>query len=354
MSANLDTPETYSRLDPSNILSRIRDLPQQCRLAWQRAIDFPLPSGHPHIDKVVVLGMGGSAIGGDLLRCLALEQSAAPIFVQRDYSLPAFVDARTLVIASSYSGNTEETLSAFEQALSGPARKLALTSGGKLKQMAEQKGIPVLPVDYVSEPRSALAHSFMPLLAIAQRTGVLPDQSAAVEEMTQAMGELAREFDRDTPMARNPAKHLAAKLHGRLALVYGAGFLADVARRWKTQLNENGKAWAFYEVLPELNHNAVVGMEFPTAQAKQTFVVFLRSPSLHPRVLKRYELTADILRKAGVDSQTLEARGQSRLCQMMTLVLFGDFVSYYLALLNEVDPAPVKVIDRLKQRLAEG
>ncbi|MDO8491541.1 MAG: bifunctional phosphoglucose/phosphomannose isomerase [Dehalococcoidia bacterium] len=354
MPADLDRPETYLKLDPNDLLSRIRELPQQCRLAWEKGLRFPLPAEYRDIDKVVVLGMGGSAIGGDLLRCLALEQSPTPIFVQRDYTLPPFVNARTLVIASSYSGNTEETLSAFDQALAGPAMKLALTTGGKLKARADKKGVPVLGIAYKSEPRSALAHSFMPLLAICQRLSVLPDHSAAVDEMLREMDALSRELDRGVPLARNPAKQLATRLHGRMGLVYSAGFLADAARRWKTQLNENSKAWAFFELLPELNHNSVVGYEFPPQVGKSAFAVFLRSPLLHPRVLKRYDLTADILRQAGVDSETVQARGQSRLSQMMGLVLFGDFVSYYLALLNGVDPAPVKVIDRLKKRLAEG
>lgn len=354
MPADLDKPDVYSRLDPTDLLSRIRAMPQQCGLAWQRALHFRLPPDYRNFDKIVVLGMGGSAIGGDLLRCLALEQCATPVFVQRDYTLPRFVDARTLVIASSYSGNTEETLSAFDQALAGPAKKLVLTTGGELKARAVSKGIPTLLIDYRSEPRSALAHSFMPLLAFCQQAGALPDQSAAVEEMARVLEGLGRELDRDVPLARNPGKQLAAKLHGRMVLVYSAGFLADAARRWKTQLNENSKAWAFSDLLPELNHNSVVGYEFPPQVGKSAFAVLLRSPLLHPRVLKRYELTADILRQAGVESQTVEARGQSHLSQMMGLVLFGDYVSYYLALLNGADPAPVKVIDYLKKRLAEG
>jgi glucose/mannose-6-phosphate isomerase len=351
---DLDNTEVYKRLDPANMRERIRELPQQCLKAWQQALDFKLPKGYSNIDKVVILGMGGSAIGGDLLKSLSALEKNALVLVHRDYDLPPYVDAKTLVIASSYSGMTEETLSAFNQVLSTPAKKLALTTGGKLKAIAEQNKIPVFTIDYVSSPRAAVGHSFLPLLGICQKIGIVSDKSKDVAEMAQVLKDLQATIDVECPLKLNPAKQLAIKLYNHLAVIYGAGFVSTAAQRWKTQINENSKAWAFYEILPELNHNATVGYEFPADLAQRLFVIFLRSPRLHPRTLLRYKLTAEMLTNAKVNHETVDVRGESALSQMMSLVFFGDWVSYYLALLNETDPYPVKIIDFLKKRLAES
>ena len=350
---DLDDPRVYERLDPADMRGRIRELPQQCLKAWQQALGFELPSDYSSVNKVAVLGMGGSAIGGDLLSSLNAADGKVLISVHRDYSLPSHVDADTFVIASSYSGMTEETLSSFSQALSTPAKKLVLTTGGKLKALAEEKGIPVFTIDYVAQPRAALAHSFFPLLGICQRLGLVRDKTGDFEEMTQVLENLQTAIHDTCPTSRNPAKQLAAKIHDRLVVVYGAGILSPVAQRWKTQINENTKAWAFYEVFPELNHNAVVGCEFPAEQAQRVFAILLRSQHLHPRTLARYEVTAEVLRQAKVSYEIVDGLGESALSHMMSLILFGDWVSYYLALLYETDPSPVRVIDYLKKRLAE-
>ncbi len=351
---DLDSPEVHKKLDPSGMRERIRELPQQCLKAWQQALDFKLPSSYAKVDKIAILGMGGSAIGGDLLSSLGALDGKVPISVCRDYTLPKFVDAKTLIIASSYSGMTEETLSAFNQALESPARKLVVTTGGKLKTIAEQNSIPVFTINYVSPPRAALAHSFFPLLGISHKLGIVSDKSKDVVEMAQVLKDVQTTIDEDCPLKRNPAKQLATKLHQHLAIIYGASFISPVALRWKTQINENSKAWAFYEMLPELNHNAVVGYEFPAELAQRLFVVLLRSPDLHPRTLLRYKFTGEMLSQRNVSHETVECRGESALSQMMSLVLFGDWVSYYLALLNETDPYPVKIIDFLKKRLTES
>ena len=350
---NLDDPEVYRQLDPSDMLGRIHELPQQCRQAWQRALEFQLPISYSSVSKIVILGMGGSAIGGDFLHSLAALESGPLVFVHRDYDLPPFIDSDTLVIASSYSGNTEETLSAFGQALEGPAKKLATTTGGKLKTIAEEHKIPVLTIEYIAPPRAALVYSLISLLGVCQRLSLLADKSKGIAEMLEVLEEMSPKLDEKSPLAQNPAKQLASQLYRHLGIIYGAGILSEVAHRWKTQLNENSKNWAFYEILPELNHNAVLGYEFPPEVADKVFVVLLRSPSLHPRILTRYQITRDILQKAGINHQIVEAEGESALSQMMSLVLFGDYVSYYLALLNQADPSPVNIIDYLKAELAK-
>ena len=351
---DLDDPSIYKSLDPLDMRGRIRELPQECRRAWQQALAFELPRDYSTVDKVAILGMGGSAIGGDLLSSLVAADSKVLVSVHRDYDLPRFVDAGTLVIASSYSGMTEETLSSFSQALDTPARKLVLTTGGRLREIAQENAIPVFSIDYASQPRAALAHSFFPLLGIFRNLGLVGDVSPDVEETVRLLDDLQATLTTTSPSSGNRAKQMASELHDRLVVIYGAGILSPVAQRWKTQINENSKAWAFYETLPEMNHNAVVGYEFPPDLARRVAVVLLRSRRLHPRTLIRYDVVADVLGSAGIEHRTVDGSGESALSQMMSLVLLGDWVSYYLAILNGTDPSPVKVIDHLKKRLAEA
>jgi len=334
------------------MLTCLHEVPELCRQAWRLAMEFPLPQDYSGVNKVVVLGMGGSAIGGDLVGSLAADEASLPVLVHRGYNLPAFVDGDTLVIASSHSGMTEETLSAFEQALATPARKLVITTGGRLSSLAQEKGIPVFAFDYKSQPRAALPFGFLAVLGILQQLGVVSDKSGDVAETIRVLQGLAARIDESVPLAANPAKQLASALHNRLAVIYGGGILAEVAHRWKTQLNENSKAWAFFEVFPELNHNAVVGYRFPPEMAGQATVVLLRSPALHPRIRLRYDITCRLLEQANISYQVVDGEGNSHLSQMMSLVLLGDYVSYYLAVLYGVDPTPVKTIAFLKQQLA--
>ncbi len=350
---NLDDPRLYQQFDPGGMLARLHEMPQLCRQAWQMAMRFDLPQGYSGVNKVVILGMGGSAIGGDLVSSLALSEARLPIFVHRDYNLPAFVDAETLVIASSYSGMTEEPLSSFAQALETGAKKLVITTGGRLRSMAEARNVPVFGFDYKAQPRAALAFSFLPVLGFLQRLGFLSDKSSDVAETVQALQELAQKIKEDVSLSHNPAKQLAQRLYGHLPVIYGAGILSEVAHRWKTQLNENSKAWAFYEVFPELNHNAVVGYQFPPELADKIMVVLLRSTSLRRRLQLRYRVTCQLLDQAKVGYQVVDGDGTSLLSQMMGLVLFGDYTSCYLAILYKIDPSPVKAVGYLKEQLAK-
>jgi glucose/mannose-6-phosphate isomerase len=351
---HLDNLSIYGQKDPDNMLGRIKELPMQCRQAWQTAMGFNLPSDYADVDKVIILGMGGSAIGGDLVRSLALAEARIPIIVHRDYGLPSFVDERTLVIASSYSGNTEETLSGFRSSLLTTAKKLVMTTGGTLKELAEANNFPVYKIEYKAQPRAALGFSFIPTLGVLQKLGFIKDKSADVDETIRVLENLSTKLDEKSLLTSNPAKQLAQRCHGKLPVIYGAGILAEVAHRWKTQINENGKAWAFYEVFPELNHNATVGFQFPPEVVERLHVVLLRSPLFNERVKLRYEVTGELLQRAGVAYEYVDSLGESPLSQMMSTVMMGDFTSYFLAILNEVDPSPVEVIDYLKERLAKG
>jgi glucose/mannose-6-phosphate isomerase len=350
---NLDDPAIYHQTDSSGMLAHLHNFTEQCQQAWENIMHFDLPPEYKGIGRVIILGMGGSAIGGDVVRRLTLAESKTPVWVHRDYGLPPFLDESTLVIASSYSGNTEETISAFTPSLKTKAKKLVLTSGGRLKQLAESEGIPVFIIDYRAPPRAAFPHSFIPLLGIFQKLGLLKDKSAELKEGLQIINKLSNDLIETTPLASNPAKQLATKLCCHLVVIYGAEFLAEVARRWKTQLNENSKTMAFFELFPELNHNAIVGYDFPPEVKDKLFVVLLHSALLNPRNRLHYEATARLLAKAKIKHEVVEAIGASVLAQVMSLILFGDYTSFYLAILNRVDPTPIDSIDFVKKYLAQ-
>jgi glucose/mannose-6-phosphate isomerase len=349
---SLDDPQLFRQYDPEGMLTHLHMMPQLCREAWQQAMNFDLPPDYASVDKVVILGMGGSAIGGNLVAGLALSEAKLPIIVRRDYELPRFTNAKTLVIASSYSGNTEETLAAFEQALKTEAKKLVITTGGKLRTIAQEQGVPTFGFDYKAQPRAALAYSIMPILCFLQRLGFITDKSKDVTETVSVLQQLSLAIKEDVPQRQNLAKQLASRLFNHLPVIYGAGIISEVARRWKTQLNENAKAWAFFEVFPELNHNAVVGYQFPAELATRIVVVLLHSTRLPERIKLRYQITCQLLQRAGVSYQTIDGSGDCPLSQVMSLVLFGDYTSYYLAMLYKTDPSPVKAIDFLKEKLA--
>jgi glucose/mannose-6-phosphate isomerase len=335
------------------MLARISELPQQCGDAWANARSLRLPPEHHLAEAVVILGMGGSAIGGDLLRTLLENECPVPITVNRAYTVPAFVNERTLAIASSYSGDTEETLAALEAARQAGAMLLAIATGGELAARAQEWNVPLLTFDYRAQPRAALGHSIVALIGIVCQLGLVSDKAADLDEAVAVMESWQKEINEAVPLAENAAKKLALKLHEHLSVVYGAGHLSEVARRWKGQFNENAKAWAFFEQLPEMNHNALAGTEFPADLAEKIVAVMLTSSLDHPRTRLRFQITQEILSQRGVSCEMVEVRGASRLAQMLSAIHFGDYVSFYLAMLYGKDPTSLEVVDCLKQRLAQ-
>jgi len=350
----LDDPAERAKLDPSRMLEAVYRLPEQCREAWAAAKTFEVP-WKVAPGGIVILGMGGSAIAGDYFRALLSLESPVPVFNVRSYDLPPFVDEGTLVIASSFSGETEETLSAFEQALATPAMKLAIATGGRLLATARANGVPAFTFVYKGEPRAAIGWGLMPLLATAEQLGLMQRVERDVEEAITVLSSLRKEYAAETGCPDNPAKRLALQLYERLPVVYGSGPLIEVARRWKTQLNESAKVWAFFEEMPEAQHNVIVGLELPRMITGTTMAMILRSVSLdHARVSLRYDLMRRLLADAGINAIEVPARGTSALAQILSLTLLGDFAASYLAMLYGVDPTPTPVIDELKASLAKA
>ncbi|HWQ28504.1 MAG TPA: bifunctional phosphoglucose/phosphomannose isomerase [Dehalococcoidia bacterium] len=350
---SLDDAALVRKLDVTGLLGRIEALPEQCRDAWEQGRALELSRAFGRVDNVIVCGMGGSAIGGDVARALASRLCHVPVIVHRSYDLPAWVGSRTLAIFCSASGNTEETLAAFDRALDTDAPKIVITQGGRLLEEARANGVATVEYRYDGEPRSGLGYGLMLLLAALRRTGLLEDIEEDVTEALATLLAQREEVGFATPEDRNPAKGLARRIHGRLPVIVGADVLAEAAHRWATQIHENGKQWAFWQELPELNHNLVEGFDRPPELLERLFVVFLAHPQLHPRVRLRYDVTRELLDAAGVASHTVTARGSGPLAQALSAIHFGDYVSFYLAILNGVNPSPVPRIDVLKRRLSE-
>jgi glucose/mannose-6-phosphate isomerase len=350
---NLDDPSTYATLDPSNMLARVLEIDRQMADAWRLASAFEAPARYRDAQSVVVLGMGGSAIGGDLARSYAADKASVPILVSREYDLPAWIGPGTVVIAASYSGGTEETLSATSQALERGALVLAVTTGGKLGDLARQRGFPLVTFAYPAQPRAAIGYSLFLLLGMLVRLGVLSEEHMDLRQAQEAARRTTQALRPEVPEAENLAKRLARSIQGKLPVVYGGGILAEVARRWKGQLNENSKHWAFFEQFPELNHNAVMGCQFPRELCKDIVVVTLSSRLNHSRILVRERVTRELFQRAGARCEVVEATGPDALSHMVCSIVQGDFLSYYLALLNGTDPTSIDAIDYLKARLAE-
>jgi glucose/mannose-6-phosphate isomerase len=266
--------------------------------------------------------------------------------------LPAWASGpETLVICSSHSGNTEETLSAFEAAQAASCRILALSTGGALASAAEKAKLPLWTFDHQGQPRTAVGFSFGLLLAAAARLGLIPDPAAELADAVAAMQEQQGTLVPEVPDTANSAKRMGGQFMGRWITIYGAGLLAPVARRWKTQINENAKVPAFWAELPEADHNEIAGWE--QAAALGSFMaVFLEDSDQHPRVRQRTELTAALIEPQAAGTLRVESQGVNRVERVLSLVLLGDLVSAYLAVLRDTNPSPVLMIERLKEELA--
>jgi glucose/mannose-6-phosphate isomerase len=354
-SLDLDNLDHLKTIDGNDMLSHIIALPDQFEKAWALAQNQPLPDTHCHPRQIVLLGMGGSAIGGDLIAALIARTSPVPFIVVRGYDVPAFVSGpETLVIASSFSGGTEETLAAADQVLARGVRMLAITTGGQMAEHAQRNHYPVWKFDYRSQPRAALGWSFGLLIGLAHRLGLAPNLEADLKEAVALLRQQRTLYAPENPVTQNPAKRDAGQLIGRIPVFFGGGIFEPVARRWKGQLNENSKAWSQYEAMPEANHNAIVGTSFPEERMANMVGIFITSRDYdHPRVQLRHELTFKLYLQYGIMADRFYPKGQSALAQMCSAIQHGDYVSYYVSIAYEVDPTPVTPIAELKNQMAQ-
>jgi glucose/mannose-6-phosphate isomerase len=341
--------EAVARVDLSDQIGTILSLPEHLRDALWR-VESAIMNEWDTPGGLVVAGMGGSAIGGALARAALGDHASRPIFVTRAYGLPPWTTPETTVLCASYSGNTEETLACYESASALGAQRVVVTTGGRLAELARADRVPVIPLPGGFQPRAAVAYMTVAALEVAALCGVGPRLTSEIDVAASHAEQLVAEWGPDAEEG-SLAKEIASTLLGSAPVIAGAGLTAPIAYRWKTQINENAKLPCFAHELPELDHNEIVGWE--GAQDVGRFAaVFLDDSDAHPRVKARMELTRKLIADNATASLNVETRGQTTIERVFSLVLLGDLVSLYLAVLRGVDPGPVEMIERLKAELA--
>ncbi|MBM2813939.1 MAG: Bifunctional phosphoglucose/phosphomannose isomerase [Ignavibacteria bacterium] len=346
--------EQIKTIDTREMHAVLSTFPQQVRQAIEIGKNAPLFSPKENPKKIAILGMGGSAIGGDILRSYSAATAGADhlsIQINRTYNIPKSIDENTFVIGSSYSGGTEETIEGFSQARQRTDKLLCISSGGELSAIARNENIPLIEIPGGLQPRCALGYSFFPLLHLLIRSGAF-NENAAIES-EQAEKELITLLDENSktygvPSHANPSYLMAEKLHGKAPVFYSSCEILDTVNlRWRGQINENAKNFAFGSFLPEMNHNEINSWNMPKSILENLIIVLLRDKNDHPRVQKRFDALGSIL-SSSAEVLTIESQAQHLLTRIFDLVYLADWTSYWLALLNGVDPTPIPVITKLK------
>lgn len=351
----LNDVEKIRKVDPENMYNRIFDLPEQMEEALKISKNWKInPDDFPEIKNIVVIGMGGSAIGGDLVRSYLSSRLLIPFQVIRNYVLPEYVDDETLVIVSSYSGNTEETLAALDDAIGRKAMIAAFSTGGMLEDVCKLNEIPMAKLPEGLQPRAAIGYSFVPTLLFFEKINLVKGLTKEVESAIELLKKTREEFIEDNVLDSNPAKKIANNLFGKIPIIYTGPTMTEVVGvRWKGQICENAKNLAFANQYAEFNHNELVGWAEPIKKFKKNLVIVqLHDTDDHIQIVQRMDIVHKIIAEQGIEVIEVNAIGATPLERMFYLIQLGDFMSYYLAVLNKVDPSPVAVIVRLKGMLS--
>jgi len=342
--------EGISEVDTHDLLEDVMAIPEHLRDAlWKVESANLTPWDSP--GGLVVAGMGGSAVGGSLARAALGDTASRPILSARAYGVPAWTTPDTTVLCASYSGDTEETLAAYEAAGALGAKRVVVTSGGRLAAQARADDVPVIPVAGGFQPRAAVAYMFVAVMEVAALCGAATRRKSEIDVAAEHLESCVVEWGPDAA-SDSRAKQLAMSLHGTIPVIYGAGITEAIAYRWKTQINENAKLPAFCHELPEMNHNEICGWGGAPDLGRFS-AVFLEDADQHPRVARRFELTDELIGPDAHVTARVSTAGRASVERVLSLVLLGDLVSLYLAVLRGVDPTPVDILDRLKDQLAE-
>ncbi|HLN44378.1 MAG TPA: bifunctional phosphoglucose/phosphomannose isomerase [Candidatus Sulfotelmatobacter sp.] len=346
----LDNIDEIERIDKSNMLQFSIEAPEHYDKAFKISEQI---SVNYTPENIIIAGMGGSGIGGELLKDYTRNQLLLPLEVNKDYTLPAYTNERSLVIIVSYSGDTEESLSAFLDAVKRKCMIYCITSGGRLLELVKRLKMPFLEIPAGMPPRAASPYLFVPQLILLEKLALISDASEDLKEAIQVLRKISQENAPEKSMLSSTAKSLASEINGTVPTVYGFGIYRGVAQRWKQQFNENTKIPAKWEVFPELNHNEIVGWEKADALAKAFSIIFLRDNNEPAEIRKRIETTKTLLESNTTSSKQFElwSQGKSILAKILSVILIGDFTSVYLSLLRNVDPTPVSTIVTLKKEL---
>jgi glucose/mannose-6-phosphate isomerase len=348
----LDNLDEIRKIDRGNMLSFCVNAPKHYSEAAKLA--KPIKTNLTKPQKIIVAGMGGSAIGGELLKDWVADKIAVPIEVCREYNLPAYADADTLVFVISYSGETEESLSAFLQASKRKCMTVCISSGGKLLEFAEKLDVPYLRVPSGIPPRAALPYLFLPLPIILEKTSLVSGATSEISDAVEVLKQISHANSPEKPLNDSFSKTLAVNLNETVPVVYGFGAYRAVAQRFKQQFNENSKIPSKWEAFPELNHNEIVGWEKARKLAERFSIILIRDKDEPNGIRQRIEATKELVSKDSLKVFEVWSTGKCKLAKMLSAILVGDFTSIYLAILRGIDPTPVKTIAKLKDKMEQA
>lgn len=353
---SLDSHATYAKYDQSDLMYGLDHLPEQVSLAWHDTRDLKLPSSYRGCQNIVVAGMGGSALGPHLIDSVFFSRLKVPLEIVNGYDLPAYVSSKTLVVLSSFSGTTEEVLSCAQQAKARHAKIVAIATGKELIKWALKEKLPFYsftPGDLAKEPRLGTGFSMLGVLGILERAGLTKVAQSEISAMITAMSQVIDSCAVDVPLKHNPAKLVARSLFGQSIFVVAGEHLLGNAHILTNQINECAKQLAVYFAIPELNHHLLEGLTFPRKNVTATTAIMLRSELYHERVQKRFSITADLFERQGLTVIDYQAGSGSLLEECGEVLQFSSYVSYYLAMLNRLDPRGIPFVDEFKARMSK-
>lgn len=353
--AGLDDLQKIKELDGANIIGSLEGLADQLRVGWQDSRSVKIPAEYKRVQNIVVTGMGGSGLGAPLIR--SVFDLSLPLQIVNDYTLPAFVDDKTLVIVSSYSGGTEETISTFKDALEKGAKVVGITSGGKLATLLQEKGFPVYQFDPrynpCGQPRMGLGYSVGGILGLLSQLGLVKLSDQEMEKAASYIKTISSSFGLEATTDKNPVKTIATRLIGKIPIIIAAEFLAGNAHIFANQTNENAKTFAAYFILPEIDHHLLEGIRFPEGLGEKIKFVFLETGLYSEKIKQRVKITKEVLARASIESISYNIKGSSKIEASFEALAFSSWASFYLAILNEIDPTPIPNVDFFKEQLAK-
>jgi glucose/mannose-6-phosphate isomerase len=359
MKPKLDNPNYINSLDKSNVLSSIQKLAWQLKQTYDDLNPLTLPPDYRKINKVVLNGMGGSRLGGRVAEKLFEDKINLPIIPIGSYRLPKFVDEKTLLILSSYSGNTEEIVLSAQNALKTKAKILVHSQGGKLSQMAKANNWPGYiyfdpQFNPCNQPRMSIGYQIMGIILLLSKCGLLTFEKSQMKSLFEFIKKTKDKYDFKVDQNKNMAKKLAIKIHSKIPILAGSEFLTGALHVWRNQTNENAKQLAFYFDIPELNHHLLEGMKYPESNKKNLIIIFLKSKLYHKRNAIRFDITREIFKDYKIPTYTVNLEGKSQIEQVFETIQLGSFVGFYLAMLNKLDPTPIPYVDFFKKELKKA
>ncbi|MBI4009173.1 hypothetical protein HY357_02990 [Candidatus Roizmanbacteria bacterium] len=354
---NLDDIGSLKNLDKSNVYGSVEELNKQCLHAWEATKNLVVPSSYRNVNKILMTGMGGSGLGARIIESVYSSSLRYPLARLNDYNLPKWVDKNTLIICSSFSGTTEETIENARQAQAKKTKWMAIGAGGTLIDLAKKFKVPYYKIDPKynpsHQPRLAIGYSVVGQLVLASKTGIINFTEKEVKRIVEAMRKMTAGLKISTPRERNLAKKIAQKLYGKKVVFVASRHLVAAAHTAKNQMNENAKHFSVIFDIPELNHHLMEGLRFPSSNQKDLVFVFVKSKLYPKRIQQRFDITEDVVKKNKVETLTWQAKSLDHLSQAFEFIQLFGFVNFYLSMLNDLDPAAIPWVDYFKTKLGQ-